>query len=90
MTVQATAFTEIPVLSHARWHGTPEERRAFAHDLVTTGHEVGFLTLVDHELDLDFVARYFEALQAFFALPTDTKALIEKQVAAGWRASGAG
>ena len=91
MTVQATAFTEIPVLSHARWHGTPEERQAFASDLVTTGHEVGFLTLVDHELDLDFVARYFEALQAFFALPTDTKALIEKKRSRhfrGWERTG--
>lgn len=79
MTVQTSAFTEIPVLSHARWSGSPEEREAFARDLVRTAHEVGFLTLVDHELDLEFVGQYFAALQDFFALPVETKELIEKK-----------
>ncbi|MGD9956827.1 MAG: isopenicillin N synthase family dioxygenase [Candidatus Nanopelagicales bacterium] len=91
MTIEAAAFTEIPVLSFARWHGTPDERAAFARDLVTTAHEVGFLTLVDHELDPEFVGRYFQALQDFFALPVETKELIEKKLSRhfrGWERTG--
>ena len=78
-TAGTAAFTEIPVLSYSRWQGSAGDRKAFADELVATAHEVGFLTLVDHPLDADFVARYFEALEAFFALPVETKELIEKK-----------
>jgi isopenicillin N synthase-like dioxygenase len=78
-TAGTAAFTEIPVLSYARWQGSAADRQAFADELVATAHEVGFLTLVDHPLDAGFVSRYFEALEAFFALPVETKELIEKK-----------
>ena len=86
------AFTTIPVVSLADWRGTPEERAAFARDLVAACHEVGFFLLVDHGIDQDLLDRYFAALTAFFALPEETKAQMAKANSRhfrGWEAIGA-
>jgi isopenicillin N synthase-like dioxygenase len=86
------SFTDIPVLSMRPWRGTVDERTRFADDLRTICHEVGFLTLVDHGIDEDFVARYFAALEAFFALPESVKATIDKANSPhfrGWERIGA-
>ena len=78
-TATSTSFTDIPVVSLANWHGDDRERTEIGTHLVQVMHEVGFLTLVDHGIDADFIARYFDSLEAFFALPDDTKALIDKR-----------
>ncbi len=41
-------------------------------------HEIGFFQLVGHGVPVGFRARYFDLLQAFFALPEDVKAEIDK------------
>ena len=41
-------------------------------------HEIGFFQLVGHGVPAGFRARYFDLLQAFFALPEDVKARIDK------------
>ncbi len=77
------AFTEIPVVSLAGWTEPDVDRAAFADRLRSICHEVGFFRLVDHGVDPGFLDDYFAALQAFFALPEDMKAQIDK-VASPW------
>lgn len=74
------AFQEIPVVSLADWTGagTASARAAFADRLRAICHEIGFLRVVDHGVDPDFLAGYFAALRRFFALPEATKAQIDK------------
>jgi isopenicillin N synthase-like dioxygenase len=55
-------------------------------------HEIGFFQLVGHDVPAEFRARYFELLQAFFALPEDVKAHIDKRRSRhfrGWERVGA-
>jgi isopenicillin N synthase-like dioxygenase len=72
------SFREIPVLSLAEWSGADDDRAAFAERLRGICHDVGFFRLVDHGVDPAFVHDYFDALRAFFALPQQTKARIDK------------
>jgi isopenicillin N synthase-like dioxygenase len=72
------AFTEIPVVSLAGWLDAGADRDAFADRLRSICHEVGFFRLVDHGVDPAFLRDYFASLQAFFALPDDVKAKIDK------------
>lgn len=90
---RAVSFEQIPVLSLTGWRADdPTERAAFAERLCTTCHEVGFLRLVDHGVDPAFLEAYFGALEAFFALPDETKATIDKAESPwfrGWERVGA-
>lgn len=70
------AFVEIPVVSLAAWDA--DDRTAFAERLRGICHHVGFFRLVDHGVDPAFMADYFAALRAFFALPDADKATIDK------------
>jgi isopenicillin N synthase-like dioxygenase len=70
--------TEIPVVSLAPWFAADGDRAAFAREVVRVCHEIGFLTLVDHGVPDGFIERYFDGLEAFFALPEDVKAQIDK------------
>lgn len=91
MSTLAASFTDIPVISLSGWRD-PRTRESFARDLVTTCHEVGFFTLVDHGIEQEFIDDYFAMLEAFFALPMDTKLLIDKKLSRhfrGWEAVGA-
>jgi len=84
------AFQEIPVVSLRGW--LDGDRAAFAERLRAICHEVGFFRLVDHGVDPDFMARYFAAVQSFFALPDATKASIAKDRSPwfrGWERVGA-
>lgn len=74
----AMVFHEIPVVSLADWTRPGADRAAFADRLRAIAHEVGFLRVVDHGVDAAFLAEYFEALRAFFALPEAVKARIDK------------
>ena len=85
-------FTEIPVVSMSAWQGSAAERDAFADSLVRACHQVGFFLLVDHGIDQGLIDRYFAALQEFFDLPLETKALMAKAQSRhfrGWEAIGA-
>ena len=84
--------TKIPVVSMANWRAGGAQRRDFAADVVEACHQTGFLLLVDHGVSEDLIKRYFNALQMFFALPTQTKALMAKSKSRhfrGWEAIGA-
>jgi isopenicillin N synthase-like dioxygenase len=70
------SFHEIPVVSLAETVG--DDGAAFADRLRSICHEVGFFRLVDHGVDAAFLDDYFAALRAFFALPEQTKAQIDK------------
>lgn len=63
------AFQEIPVVSLGALD---------ADELRRICHEVGFFRLVDHGVDRAFIADYFAAMRAFFALPEAAKATIDK------------
>ena len=88
-----TNFSEIPRVSLAPWRdGDDAARAVFAEDLRRICHEVGFLTLVDHGIEQEFLDRYFAALAEFFALPEETKAVIDKKNSRyfrGWERVGA-
>lgn len=77
-TVTPMAFQEIPSVSLDHWRGAGADRDAFADRLRQICHEVGFFRLVDHGVDPAFLHEYFTALQAFFALPDEAKAQIDK------------
>lgn len=76
--VTAMVFQQIPMVSLADWIGPDADRDAFARHLCDVCHEVGFLQLVDHGVDPVFIDEYFDALEAFFALPEPVKAKIDK------------
>jgi isopenicillin N synthase-like dioxygenase len=89
-----TAFDSIPVVSLAEWRTAADavRRAEVASRLATVCHEVGFFLLVDHGIDEAFLDRYFDALVQFFALPEETKALIDKRGSRhfrGWERVGA-
>jgi len=87
-----STFTDIPALSLAPWRGDEASRRQFADDLVRVGHEVGFLTVVDHGVPDDVIDHYFAMLEAFFALPVEEKERIDKRLSPhfrGWERVGA-
>ena len=86
------SFTDIPVVSLEGWQGDSDQRAAIGSHVVQVMHDVGFLTLVDHGIEAEFIDRYFAALKAFFDLPDDTKALIDKRLSPhfrGWERVGA-
>jgi isopenicillin N synthase-like dioxygenase len=85
-------FTTIPVVDLAPWSSSPEARLALAREVVDACHRVGFFYHVGHGVPQAFCERWFEALQAFFALPERTKARIDKQLSPhfrGWERVGA-
>lgn len=77
-TVTHMAFHEIPVVSLEDWTSDDADRNRFAERLRSICHDVGFLRVVDHGVDPTFLEEYFGALEAFFALPEQTKAEIDK------------
>jgi isopenicillin N synthase-like dioxygenase len=81
----------IPNFSLARWRAA-DDPQAVAADLVAMCHGVGFFTITDHGVPDEFVQRYFQLLEQFFALPEGTKAVIDKRNSPhfrGWERIGA-
>ncbi|MGI9052164.1 MAG: isopenicillin N synthase family dioxygenase [Ilumatobacteraceae bacterium] len=77
-TLTEPTFTSIPDVDLARWSGTTNDRRGLARDVRLICHEVGFFHVVGHGVPAQFRDDWLAALQAFFALPDDVKARIDK------------
>lgn len=80
------------MVSLADWNGPGADREAFADGLRAICHEVGFFRVVDHGIDRGFLDDYFSSLRAFFALPEEVKARIDKSRSPwfrGWERVGA-
>lgn len=71
-------FDRIPTFSFHDWTAPRTDRQSFADELSAVCHEVGFFRLVDHGVDPAFLDEYFSTLRAFFALPDEVKARIDK------------
>ena len=65
--------------------GSPEEQKAFVHDLGKAFHEVGFVAVVNHGIPKQLVDGFYEASKAFFALPDAVKRQYEIAGLAGQR-----
>lgn len=88
----AQSFTAIPQISWEELGNPATVGVAAAKRLTRICHEVGFFSLVDHGVDDAFLDRYFGLLEAFFALPDDVKATIDKRNSPhfrGWERVGA-
>lgn len=81
----------IPTFSLADWRSGADEA-LLAEQLLAMCHGVGFFYLTDHGVPAEFLDHYFGLLEQFFALPTETKALIDKRQSPhfrGWERVGA-
>ena len=61
-----------------------DRRTEVADELWSAATDIGFFQVVDHGIDLAEVRRAFEMAEAFFALPTQTKARFPKRFNSGW------
>ena len=57
----------------------PAARQALARRIGDTCHRVGFFYVVNHGIPGDVTARYQDAMKAFFALPLEARAALDKQ-----------
>ena len=81
----------IPTFSLESWR-TAGDTADVAAQLVEMCHGVGFFYVVDHGVPAEFVSKYFGLLEQFFALPENSKALIDKRNSPhfrGWERVGA-
>ncbi|CAB4717614.1 unannotated protein [freshwater metagenome] len=69
---------ELPVVSLALWDNPDTDRAQYAAEIAQACHKVGFLSLVDHGVSQATVDDFMGLLKRFFALPAESKALIEK------------
>jgi len=81
----------VPTFSLDNWRSGADEIDT-ARQLLDMCHGVGFFYLTDHGVPPDFLERYFQLLEQFFALPAATKSLIAKHQSPhfrGWEQVGA-
>lgn len=76
----------IPTVDLSKFtNGSPSDQAAFVHDLGKAFHEVGFVAVVNHGIPKQLVNGFYEASQAFFALPDAVKRQYEIPGLAGQR-----
>lgn len=76
----------IPSIDLADFIGGDEsKKRQFYLSLGKAYEEVGFVAVKNHGIDDQLVARFYQLVEAFFALPTDTKLAYEKAELNGQR-----
>ena len=69
-----TAAQQIPQLDIRRFdQGTPADSEAFVADLGDSLRRFGFVGIREHGIDENLVARAYQVLGKFFALPTEAK-----------------
>ncbi len=66
-------------------NGTAEERKKFSDDIGKAFNETGFVTITNHGLSKELIDNLYKQVQAFFALPEQTKLKYEKKELAGQR-----
>ena len=69
---------DLPVVSLALWDNPGTDRQQYAAEIAQACHTVGFISLVDHGVSQATIDGFMGLLKRFFALPTESKALIEK------------
>lgn len=68
----------IPVLSLKSFtEGTPEEKQKFIQDVGAALKDVGFFSLIDHNINPDLINGAYKISQEFFELPLKTKNLYD-------------
>ncbi|ANE51725.1 isopenicillin N synthase family dioxygenase [Flavisolibacter tropicus] len=65
--------------------GDATRKQNFVNELGKAYEEVGFVAVKNHGISDDLIADLYKYVQAFFALPTDTKLKYEKKELAGQR-----
>lgn len=81
-----SGFESIPVVDLSRAGDS-----GFADDLCTICHQVGFVIVDGHGIDLSLVDDVFAMMERFFALDAESKAIIDKRRSPqfrGWEAVG--
>ncbi|RRN76482.1 isopenicillin N synthase family oxygenase, partial [Pseudoxanthomonas sp. SGD-10] len=66
-------------------NGTAEERKKFSDDIGKAFNDTGFVTITNHGLSKELIDDLYKQVQAFFALPEETKLKYEKKELAGQR-----
>ncbi len=65
--------------------GDERERKQFTRELGQAFHQVGFVAVVNHGVDLDVVDHFYQSAKTFFALPQEVKSKYEIEGLAGQR-----
>lgn len=77
---------QVPILDIRRFdQQDPQARASFVRELHTAYREFGFVGITRHEIPETVIAEAYQAVKAFFALPTATKAQYEVPGSGGAR-----
>ena len=80
------AIINIPRLDlHDYTNGSAEQRHQFSQHIGKAFNETGFVTIANHGMDKALITELYEVVQAFFALPENTKSKYEIPGLAGQR-----
>jgi len=80
------ANINIPRLDlHDYTHGSAEQRHQFSQAIGKAFNETGFVTIANHGMDKALIDELYQVVQAFFALPENTKSKYEIPGLAGQR-----
>src|SRR5690606_30352861 len=80
------AKINIPRLDlHDYTHGSAEQRHQFSQSIGKAFNETGFVTIANHGMDKALIDELYQVVQAFFALPENTKSKYEIPGLAGQR-----
>jgi isopenicillin N synthase-like dioxygenase len=73
-------FNEVPKIDFQRIYSDKlEDRKELAKEVGDACRSVGFFYAVNHGVDEEMLSDTFEAMEKFFALPTDVKMEIHNQ-----------
>ena len=76
----------IPLVDLSKWvHGNADEKKAFVNEIGEAFHEVGFVSVVNHGIDLELVSKFYTSSKEFFSLPVSLKRSYEVKDLAGQR-----
>ncbi len=76
----------IPLVDLSKFvNGTPAQRAEFAAELGKAFHEIGFVGVINHGVPKQLIDAFYQAAQAFFALPEEAKRKYEIPGMAGQR-----
>lgn len=76
----------IPLVDLSKFiHGTAEEKDEFVKELANAFHHIGFVGVINHGVPKKLIDDFYEAANAFFALPVEVKRKYEIPELAGQR-----